>query len=102
VVLRGERKKLSSSPPFLSNSASHLLLGAFLVRLAGGGEGLDEPGESSGSWCSGSGSSGPVCLGSAVGDFARVGVCVLGAAEEGAMAHTSMVLVDTWRWRRRR
>ncbi len=42
VVLRGERARASSSPPSLSSSASHCLLAAFLVRLAGGGEGFDE------------------------------------------------------------
>jgi hypothetical protein len=30
-VLRGERKRASSSPPSLSSSASHRLLAAFLV-----------------------------------------------------------------------
>jgi hypothetical protein len=76
VVLREERKSISSSPPSLSSSASHRLLAAFLVRLAGGGEGFsEESGECSGRGGSGSGCSGTICLGSAVGDFACVGVC---------------------------
>jgi hypothetical protein len=100
VVLRGKRKMFSTSPPLLSNSASHLLLTALLVRLAGGGEGFGKSGESSASWRSGSGCSGLVCLGSAVGEFARVGACMLGATEEGAMTHVSVVPAATWRQRR--
>jgi hypothetical protein len=75
VVLRGERKRASSSPPSLSSSASHRLLAAFLVRLAGGGEGFgEESGECSGCGDSGSGCSGTARLCSAVGDFTCVGV----------------------------
>jgi hypothetical protein len=75
--LRGESTKASPSPPSLSSSASHRLLAAFLVRLAGGGEGFEEKtGECSGRRDSGSGCSGTACLYSAVGDFARVGVGV--------------------------
>jgi hypothetical protein len=103
VVLTVERKRSSSSPPSLSSSASHRLLAAFLVCLAGGGEGFSkEPGECSGRGGSGSGCSGTVCLGSVVGDFARVGVCTLGAAEEGAMAHATSVQVETRRRQCRR
>jgi hypothetical protein len=42
VVSRGERERASSSPPSLNSSTSHCLLAAFLVRLAGGGEGFKE------------------------------------------------------------
>jgi hypothetical protein len=70
--LRGERAKASSSPPSLSSSASHRLLAAFLVRLAGGGEGFDErSGECSDT---GRGFSGAACLFSAVGEFGLVSV----------------------------
>ncbi len=54
VVSRGERARASSSQPSLSSSASHRLLTAFLVRLAGGGEGA---GGCSGRRGSGSGNS---------------------------------------------
>jgi hypothetical protein len=75
VVLRGERERASSSPPSLSSSASHRLLTAFLVRLAGGGKGFEERiGECSGCRDLGSGCSGTACFCSAVSDFARVGV----------------------------
>jgi hypothetical protein len=75
VVLIGERARAFSSPPPLSSSASHRLLAAFLVRLAGGGEGFKEKsGECLGRRDSGSGCSGTAWVYSAVGDFARVGV----------------------------
>jgi hypothetical protein len=54
VVLRGEKKRISSSPPSLSSSASHCLLAALLVHLAGGGEGFGEESCE----CSGCGGSG--------------------------------------------
>jgi hypothetical protein len=75
VVLRGERARASSSPTSLSSSASHRLLAAFLVRLAGGGEGFDErSGECSGRSDTGRGFSGTACLFSAFGDFGLVNV----------------------------
>jgi hypothetical protein len=37
---RGERGIVSSSPSFLSSLASHCLFTAFLVRFAGGGDGI--------------------------------------------------------------
>ncbi len=47
--VRGERRRSPSSPPSLGSSASHRLLAAFLVRMAGGGEGFgEEPGKCSG------------------------------------------------------
>jgi hypothetical protein len=39
---RGERRRVSSSPLFLNSSASHCLFTAFLVRFAGGGDGIGE------------------------------------------------------------
>ncbi len=39
---RGERRRLSSSPLSLNSSASHHLITAFLVRFAGGGDGIGE------------------------------------------------------------
>jgi hypothetical protein len=103
MVLREERKRSFSFPPSLSSSASHCLLVTFLVRLAGGGEGFsEEPGECSGRGGSGSGCSGTICLGSAVGDFAHVGVCTLGTAEEGTMVHATSVPVETRRRQCRR
>ncbi len=73
--MRGERARASSSPPSLSSSASHRLLAAFLVHLAGGGEGFEErSGECSGRRDTGRGFSDTACLFSAVGDFGLVGV----------------------------
>jgi hypothetical protein len=47
--VRGERRRSPSFPPSLNSSASHRLLAAFLVRLAGGGKGFgEEPGKCSG------------------------------------------------------
>jgi hypothetical protein len=135
VLWRGERR--FSSPPSLSSSASHCLLIAFFVCLAGGGEGSsEEPGKCLGSEGSGSEGSamrawaarawavracaaglgrqglGSECLGTdglgsknskrGDGDFARVGVGALRAAEEGAgitMALASLVMV-VMPWRR--
>jgi hypothetical protein len=80
VVSRGERERASSSPPSLNSSSSHRLLGAFLVRLAGGGEGLEEKtGEcsdrgGSGRGDSGSGRSDTASFSGIVGDSSRVGV----------------------------
>jgi hypothetical protein len=75
VVLRGERKRASSSPPSLSSSSSHRLLAAFLVRLAGGGEGFEErTGECSGRRGTGQCEFGYCLFSSAVGDFTRDGV----------------------------
>jgi hypothetical protein len=38
----GERRRVSHSPPPLNSSASQRLFTAFLVRFAGGGEGIGE------------------------------------------------------------
>jgi hypothetical protein len=56
---RGERRSVSS-PSYLNSSASQRLFTAFLVRFAGGGEGI---GEKRGSKDSGSGCSGGECSG---------------------------------------
>ncbi len=62
--VRGERRRSPSSPPSLSSSASHRLLAAFIVCLAGGGEGFgEEPGECSGRVGSCNECSGTVSLG---------------------------------------
>jgi hypothetical protein len=79
-VSRGERERASSSPPSLNSSTSHRLLAAFLVRLAGGGEGFEEKtskcSDRGGSGCgdSGSGHSDTACFSGVVGDSAHVGV----------------------------
>ncbi len=39
---RGKRRSVSPSPSPLNSSASHRLFTAFLVRFAGGGEGIGE------------------------------------------------------------
>ncbi len=56
----GETQKSSSTPMPLSSSISHRLLTAFLVRFAGGGEGVGcgSTGEGSGTGGTGGGSSG--------------------------------------------
>jgi hypothetical protein len=56
----GETQKSSSTPTPLSSSISHRLLTAFLVRFAGGGEGVGcgSTGEGSGAGGTGGGSSG--------------------------------------------
>jgi hypothetical protein len=80
VESRGERERASSSPPSLNSSTSHRLFAAFLVRLAGGGEGFEEKtGECSGlggsdRGDSSSGRSATASINGVVGDSARVGV----------------------------
>jgi hypothetical protein len=80
VVSRGERERASSSPLSLNSSTSHRLLAAFLVRLAGRGEGFEEKtGEcsdrgGSGRGDSSSGRSDTASLSGVVGDSARVDV----------------------------
>jgi hypothetical protein len=39
---RGERRRVSSPSSFLNSLASHRLFTAFLVRFAGGGDGISE------------------------------------------------------------
>ncbi len=65
VLWRGERRRLYPSPLSLNNSASHHLSIAFLVRLAGGGDGISEElgSEDSGGRCSDGECSGSECLG---------------------------------------
>jgi hypothetical protein len=80
VVSRGERERASSSPPSLNSSTLHCLLAAFLVRLAGGGEGFGEKtGECSDRGFSGRGDSGSGrCVGvgeEAGGGSGRGGSC---------------------------
>jgi hypothetical protein len=101
VVLRGERARASSSPPSLSSSASHRLLAAFLVRLAGGGEGYDErSGECSGCRDTGRGFSNTACLFSAVSDFGLISV---GGEAGGCSGRggSGSGYSDPRRWRRR-
>jgi hypothetical protein len=54
----GETQKSSSTPTPLSSSISHRLLAAFLVRFAGGGEGVGCGSTGEGSGGTGGGSSG--------------------------------------------
>jgi hypothetical protein len=74
----GERRRVSSSPSYLNSSASQHLFTAFLVRFAGGGEGIGEK-------CG--------------GDVTGVGAIEAGMAVTMRFAASPMVV---FRWRRRR